>query len=64
MTAVMPCPEDCEKSKRVRGCAEIVKPPKPDGSCWRCGGVGFVPHDGSPDVTKTTLRTNTLEATS
>jgi hypothetical protein len=46
---VMPCPEGCEKSARVVGCDTILKVGKPDGSCWRCDGHGFVAHDGNPD---------------
>lgn len=52
---VMPCPEGCERSYPVHGCERILRAPAPDGSCWRCGGVGFVDHDGSPDVYRTEL---------
>ena len=53
----MPCPEECERSKRVEGCAKILRAPDADGSCWRCDGVGFVPHDGNPMITKTYVET-------
>lgn len=54
----MPCPEECEFAYRVEGCAQIGPPaPEPDGSCWLCDGVGFVPHDGNPMIFKTRVET-------
>ena len=55
MIYVMPCPEECEKSFPVHGCGRIINAPEPDGSCWRCDGVGFVEHDGN----STDFRTRT-----
>lgn len=54
---VMPCPEGCEKSARVYGCERITitRPVEPDGSCYLCGGVGYVPHCGAPDIPVTFL---------
>ena len=59
MEKVMPCPEECELSWRVHGCAEIIKAPKPDDSCWRCGGIGYILHDGDP-LTPLTVAPNIM----
>ena len=55
MTDVMPCPEECEKSDRLKGCEAVLIPPQADGSCWRCDGVGYVEHDGNPMIQKVHL---------
>jgi len=56
MIYVMPCPEEWESSEPVHNCASILRAPQPDGSCWRCGGLGFVEHDGDPTIHKTELQ--------
>lgn len=56
MTHIMTCPEECDASMRVHDCAEVLKAPTPNGSCWRCDGVGFVEHDGDPFTPRWTLK--------
>ncbi len=56
MTFVMICPEECELSYRVVGCAAILKAPPGDDSCWKCGGQGFIEHDGDPLTPKVELK--------
>lgn len=53
---VMPCPEDCERAKRLKGCDTILRSPKADNSCWRCDGLGYVDHDGDPTTPTVRVR--------